>query len=370
MDEYLDPDRPRSYVYKSVNNSLVDRYVLRHWWPLAMKLVPARASANAVSMLGNLGVATAFLVLSGLLLGPMPVFGRNHPWIFGVVAFCLFFYQTLDALDGIQARRTGSSGPLGEFVDHWFDSFNAFLIPLGFGLAFTSVPYIVLVVLTLLLSMTDWALLRSIRKTDTMVFPAVSTEEGQVIVQLFCLAVWIFGYDLWNNPVLLGHSVIFWVYIAGIVGIAIILLKSLADREALRPFVLMLASLLPISLWTALAYPGLGFPALLAGALLQGFSGSRFIGELLRERLVGLRYRPLIIDIVVMDLLLLATLLPGLPSWLPLAMAIAGMAWSVLGLSRQFAAMLGRIRETLGMGLWGPVNEAARLGMANEEGKR
>jgi phosphatidylglycerophosphate synthase len=370
MDEYLDPDRPRSYVYKSVNNSLVDRYVLRHWWPVAIKLVPARASANAVSMLGNLGVATAFLILSGLLLGPMPVFGRDHPWIFGVVAFCLFFYQTLDALDGIQARRTGSSGPLGEFVDHWFDSFNAFLIPLGFGLAFTSIPYIVLVVLTLLLSMTDWALLRAIRKTDTMVFPAVSTEEGQVIVQLFCLAVWIFGYDLWNSPVLLGHSVIFWVYVAGIAGIAIILLKSLTDREALRPFVLMLASLLPISLWTALACPRLGFPALLAGALLQGFSGSRFIGELLRERLVGLRYRPLIIDIFVMDLLLIASLLPGLPSWLPLSLAIAGIAWSAFRLSRQFAAMLSRVREVLGMGLWGPIAATAASGEALGESNR
>ena len=370
MDEYLDPDRPRSYVYKSVNNSLVDRYVLRHWWPVAIKLVPASAPANAVSMLGNLGVASAFLILSGLLLGPMSVFGRSHPWIFGVVAFCLFFYQTLDALDGIQARRMGSSGPLGEFVDHWFDSFNAFLIPLGFGLAFSSVPYIVLVILTLLISTTDWALLRAIRKTDTMVFPPISSEEGQVIVQLFCLAVWIFGYDVWNSPVLFGHSVIFWVYIGGIAGIVFILLKGLSDREAFRPFAVMLASLLPISLWTALAFPRFGFPALLAGALLQGLSGSRFIGELLRERLVGLRYRPLIIDIAVIDLLLLASLLPGLPSWLPLAMAIAGIAWSALALSRQFAAMLGRIREVLGMGLWGPVNEEARLGMANEEGKR
>jgi len=369
MDEYLDPDRPRSYVYRSVNNSLVDRYILRHWWPVAIKLVPAGAPANAVSMLGNLGVASAFLILSGLLLGPMSIFGRSHPWIFGVVAFSLFFYQTLDALDGIQARRTGTSGPLGEFVDHWFDSFNAFLIPLGFGLAFPSVPYIVLVVLTLLLSVTDWTLLRAVRKTDTMVFPPVSTEEGQVIVQLFCLAVWIFGYDAWNNPIILGHSVIFWVYIAGIAGIAIILLKSLTDREAFRPFTLMLASLLPISLWTALAFPALGFPALITGAILQGLSGSRFIGELLRERLVGLRYRPLIIDIVVMDLLLLASLLPGLPAWLPLAVAIAGMAWSVLGLARQFSAMLGRIRKVLGMGLWGPLDEGARLDMAKGEVK-
>jgi hypothetical protein len=30
----------------------------------------------------------------------------------------LFAYQSLDAIDGKQARRTGSSGPLGELFDH------------------------------------------------------------------------------------------------------------------------------------------------------------------------------------------------------------------------------------------------------------
>jgi phosphatidylglycerophosphate synthase len=30
----------------------------------------------------------------------------------------LFLYQSLDAIDGKQARRTGTSGPLGELFDH------------------------------------------------------------------------------------------------------------------------------------------------------------------------------------------------------------------------------------------------------------
>lgn len=30
----------------------------------------------------------------------------------------LFVYQSLDAIDGKQARRTGMSGPLGELFDH------------------------------------------------------------------------------------------------------------------------------------------------------------------------------------------------------------------------------------------------------------
>lgn len=36
----------------------------------------------------------------------------------------------LDGIDGKQARRTGSSGPLGELFDHGLDSYTAALIPL------------------------------------------------------------------------------------------------------------------------------------------------------------------------------------------------------------------------------------------------
>lgn len=32
--------------------------------------------------------------------------------------YCLWVYQTLDAVDGKQARRTGSSTPLGQLFDH------------------------------------------------------------------------------------------------------------------------------------------------------------------------------------------------------------------------------------------------------------
>jgi phosphatidylglycerophosphate synthase len=34
-------------------------------------------------------------------------------WTYFFAAACLFIYQTLDAIDGKQAKRTGSSSPLG-----------------------------------------------------------------------------------------------------------------------------------------------------------------------------------------------------------------------------------------------------------------
>lgn len=39
-------------------------------------------------------------------------------WVIFFGVFCQFAYQTLDAVDGKQARRTGSSSPLGQLFDH------------------------------------------------------------------------------------------------------------------------------------------------------------------------------------------------------------------------------------------------------------
>lgn len=44
-------------------------------------------------------------------------------------------YQTFDAVDGIQARRTGQSGPLGELFDHCVDACNTTLGVLVFASA-------------------------------------------------------------------------------------------------------------------------------------------------------------------------------------------------------------------------------------------
>jgi ethanolaminephosphotransferase len=48
-------------------------------------------------------------------------------------AIGLFLYQTFDAVDGSQARRTHQSGPLGELFDHGVDAINTTLEVLLFS---------------------------------------------------------------------------------------------------------------------------------------------------------------------------------------------------------------------------------------------
>lgn len=45
-------------------------------------------------------------------------------WAYIACACGLFIYQSLDAIDGKQARRTNSSSPLGELFDHGCDSLS------------------------------------------------------------------------------------------------------------------------------------------------------------------------------------------------------------------------------------------------------
>jgi len=52
-----------------------------------------------------------------------PLLEGNPPtWVYFSCGIALFVYQTLDNLDGKQARRTKTSSPIGELLDHGCDS--------------------------------------------------------------------------------------------------------------------------------------------------------------------------------------------------------------------------------------------------------
>ncbi|KAG7823860.1 hypothetical protein KL919_001635 [Ogataea angusta] len=76
-----------------------------------------------------------FILVSLLLVFYVdPDLNQQSPrWCYLVYAASIFFYQTFDACDGIHARRTGQSGPLGELFDHCVDAVNTTLSVLIFA---------------------------------------------------------------------------------------------------------------------------------------------------------------------------------------------------------------------------------------------
>lgn len=48
---------------------------------------------------------------------------RFPAWVYFIAALGVFLHQTLDAIDGKQARRIKASSPLGQLLDHGLDAY-------------------------------------------------------------------------------------------------------------------------------------------------------------------------------------------------------------------------------------------------------
>ncbi len=71
-----------------------------------------------------------FCILSNvalLVLYQPTMDGTDPSWLYYSFALGLWSYSTMDNIDGKQARRTGTSSPLGELFDHGIDSLNCTL---------------------------------------------------------------------------------------------------------------------------------------------------------------------------------------------------------------------------------------------------
>eukprot|EP01113_Clastostelium_recurvatum_P003812 TRINITY_DN11684_c0_g1_i5.p1 TRINITY_DN11684_c0_g1~~TRINITY_DN11684_c0_g1_i5.p1 ORF type:complete len:454 (+),score=96.40 TRINITY_DN11684_c0_g1_i5:47-1408(+) len=119
-----------TYGYHGVDHSFFGNLVLNHYWNWAVQKLPMWLAPNILTVLGLLCNITGYLVMSVY----SPTFSEEVPrWSFFVAAALIFAYQTLDNLDGKQARRTKSSSPLGELMDHGCDALSVILFSMMVG---------------------------------------------------------------------------------------------------------------------------------------------------------------------------------------------------------------------------------------------
>ncbi|KAF9366224.1 hypothetical protein BGX34_005150 [Mortierella sp. NVP85] len=111
----------RLYKYGCVDKSPVTKYILSHYWNWAVTLFPMWMAPNLITLIGfGFVVVNMLLVIYFIpdLYTPAP------SWIYFSCSIGLWLYSTFDNVDGKQARRTGSSSPLGELFDHGCDALN------------------------------------------------------------------------------------------------------------------------------------------------------------------------------------------------------------------------------------------------------
>lgn len=104
-----------------------------------------KQSPNLITLIG-LGFTAANVLL---VLYYVPDLGTEAPkWIYFSFAAGLWLYSTFDNVDGKQARRTGTSSPLGELFDHGCDALNTTFVTIlqcvALGLGHTHLSAIML----------------------------------------------------------------------------------------------------------------------------------------------------------------------------------------------------------------------------------
>ncbi|XP_028261077.1 choline/ethanolaminephosphotransferase 1 isoform X2 [Parambassis ranga] len=123
--------RLEEHRYRSAGRSLLEPLMQRYWeWLVAR--VPSWIAPNLITIIGL--ATNVFTTL--VLVYYCPTATEQAPlWAYLLCAVGLFIYQSLDAIDGKQARRTNSSSPLGELFDHGCDSLSTVFVVLGTSIA-------------------------------------------------------------------------------------------------------------------------------------------------------------------------------------------------------------------------------------------
>ncbi|XP_014612035.1 PREDICTED: cholinephosphotransferase 1 isoform X3 [Polistes canadensis] len=119
--------RLSEHKYSCTTNSLLDAF-LQPWWDWLVSKVPLWLAPNLITVLGLI----VNIVTTLILVYYSPDAKVEAPrWACFLCALGLFIYQSLDAIDGKQARRTGTSTPLGELFDHGCDSISTVFVALS-----------------------------------------------------------------------------------------------------------------------------------------------------------------------------------------------------------------------------------------------
>ncbi|KAF2013449.1 ethanolaminephosphotransferase 1 [Aaosphaeria arxii CBS 175.79] len=190
----------RTYKYSSVDKSFISRYILKHYWNAFVELLPLWLAPNLVTLLGFffiLGNVVLLEVYVPDLVGPAP------SWVYFSFAFGLWMYSTMDNVDGKQARRTGTSSPLGELFDHGIDSLNCTLASLletaavGYGSGYIGAFTALVPVLPMFFS--TWETYH----THTLYLGYFNgPTEGLILACTFMIMSGIYGPEIWSTPLI------------------------------------------------------------------------------------------------------------------------------------------------------------------------
>jgi CDP-alcohol phosphatidyltransferase family protein len=207
------------YKYAANDASLMTPFLYRFFISPMLKVVPYQIPANIITIISNSCVLFSFIIAG------LGYYRNNFDFYFLIPILC-FLYLVGDCFDGVQARRTNTCSPLGEYFDHFLDSFVTGLLTgtLLFALRSTNAFILIFPFQALYLGQigTFWERL----KKGVMSFGLISTSEGVMAIAIpsFLVSIPFIRHMIVENKLIFSLSIIDFMlltsfFFAGVAGI-------------------------------------------------------------------------------------------------------------------------------------------------------
>ncbi|XP_036376379.1 cholinephosphotransferase 1 isoform X1 [Megalops cyprinoides] len=172
------------------------------YWNWLVQQIPTWVAPNTLTITG----LVINIVTTVILVWYCPSATEEAPgWIFALSGLGLFIYQSLDAIDGKQARRTNSGSALGELFDHGCDAVSTVFIAVGTCASCGMGPYPNWLFFCGFVGMFMFFLVHWQAYVSGMVrFGAVDVTEVQIAIIIIYFMTAVGGVGMWETrlPVL------------------------------------------------------------------------------------------------------------------------------------------------------------------------
>jgi len=319
------PETP-AYTYRCVDRSVLVgpfcRYVVR-WF---VQWMPRAVPANLLT-LGSSACMWVMLALAAIASDPAGL----APWCLALMAA----YVIYDHADGMHSRRTGTSSPLGEFLDHYADAFHGPITVVVMFLVAGCADSPLLVVLVWAVALAGAAIMVEERERKELHFGVLGPLEGMLLGLAF-FASWSHpAAAAWWHAPLSGDFTVFAAVMAGGALGSLVTVVGCVRRIGRMPaglpvFALAGAVFCALGLWGGTAWWG--------PVLLLMLHGADYSGRTIASHLRGTP--PARADVVA-PVLVAVALAAGVPGVWPVAAAAVWLVVRNAGLAAGFFAVFG-----------------------------
>ncbi|MGP1594053.1 MAG: CDP-alcohol phosphatidyltransferase family protein [Treponema sp.] len=212
------------YSYKANDESLLTPFLYKYFVDPFVKMLSPRIPANFITLISFLFVIASFgIAVHGY-------YTHSYDYWFLIPIF-VFMYLVGDCSDGKQARKTGTGSPLGEYFDHFLDSFVTGLLMGILLISFQSINPIAITIGLFILYFGQITTFWERYTKGVMHFNRVSTSEGILTI---AFSSWLTSFPPLRHIIIQYHFLGFSYGEIALIGIMVFGLISTACTTLFR----------------------------------------------------------------------------------------------------------------------------------------